>query len=274
MFLGKIKKTKILLTHKSLYNRPLFEVSKNPMSDPELHQFLQSVSAFDSVGKEEGIDSIAIRSDLPEPHDWTDSQSPPYSYEIYYLWANITVLNRFRESRGLHVFEFRSHCGVGAISHFISTFLLCKSISNGLNLTQQPTLQYLYYLAKIPIFMSPLEASAFHLEYANNPFRSYFDAGLVVSLCTENPLQLHFTEQPLREEYAVASSAWKLSFVDLAEIFRNSVLSSGFENHKKRAWLGDHFWDATKNGKKKFSMKFLILFVVLKKQMLRKPEFQ
>jgi hypothetical protein len=28
---------------------------------------------------------------------WTDTENPPYSYYIYYMYANITVLNHFRE---------------------------------------------------------------------------------------------------------------------------------------------------------------------------------
>jgi len=36
---------------------------------------------------------------------WTDTENPPYSYYIYYMYANITVLNHFRE---VYKLTFRS----------------------------------------------------------------------------------------------------------------------------------------------------------------------
>jgi AMP deaminase len=39
---------------------------------------------------------------------------------------------------------------------------------------------------------------------------------------------LHYTKDPLLEEYSVASQVWKLNSIDQCEIARNSVLQSGF----------------------------------------------
>jgi len=59
-----------------------------------------------------------------------------------------------------------------------------------------------------------------------------------VSLSTDDPLMLHYTKEPLLEEYAIASQVWKLSSTDLCEIARNSVLQSGFERRFKQYFLG------------------------------------
>ena len=70
---------------------------------------------------------------------------------------------------------------------------------------QVPVLQYLYYLAQIPICMSPLSNNHLFLEYNKNPFPEFFARGLKVCLSTDDPLQFHFTMEPLMEEYAVAA---------------------------------------------------------------------
>ena len=71
---------------------------------------------------------------------------------------------------------------------------------------------------------------------------AYFRQGLNVSLSSDNPLQLHMTNEPLNEEYAIASHMWKLSNCDLSEIARASVLMSGFHFFEKCKRIGEnHF---------------------------------
>ena len=41
-----------------------------------------------------------------------------------------------------------------------------------------------------------------------------FTAGMNVSLSTDDPLMLHYTKDPLVEEYSVATQVWKLSATD------------------------------------------------------------
>jgi hypothetical protein len=43
---------------------------------------------------------------------------------------------------------------------------------------------------------------------ARPSFVRYFSMGLNVSLSTDDPLQLHFTKEPLMEEYSVAAQVW------------------------------------------------------------------
>ena len=54
--------------------------------------------------------------------------------------------------------------------------------------------------------------------------------GLNVSLSTDDPLQFHFTKEPLMEEYSIATQVWKMSSCDMCELARNSVLTSGFSH--------------------------------------------
>jgi AMP deaminase len=88
--------------------------------------------------------------------------------------------------------------------------------------------------------MSPLSNNALFLNYERNPFPTYFRIGMNVSLSTDDPLQFHYTKEPLIEEYSVAAQIYKLSSSDLSEISRNSVLQSGFELSVKKSWLGDN----------------------------------
>jgi len=44
-----------------------------------------------------------------------------------------------------------------------------------------------------------------------------------VTLSTDDPLMMHKTEEPLLEEYSIASQVFNLSNVDLAEIALRSV---------------------------------------------------
>lgn len=70
---------------------------------------------------------------VPVPSLWTGDDNPPYVYYMYYLYANLTVLNQFRKSRGLNIFTLRPHCGeAGPIQHLVAGFLLTESINHGL----------------------------------------------------------------------------------------------------------------------------------------------
>uniref|UniRef100_A0A8C5HZY8 AMP deaminase n=1 Tax=Gouania willdenowi TaxID=441366 RepID=A0A8C5HZY8_GOUWI len=218
---------------------PLFEVTVDPWSHPELHLFLQHVVGFDSVDDESKPEQHIFNLDSPLPGNWTEEDNPPYSYYLYYMYANMSVLNHLRRQRGFHTFVLRPHCGeAGPIHHLVSGFMLSENISHGLLLRKAPVLQYLYYLAQIGIAMSPLSNNSLFLSYHRNPLPEYLSRGLMVSLSTDDPLQFHFTKEPLMEEYSIAAQVWKLSSCDMCELARNSVLMSGFSNKVKKYWLG------------------------------------
>ncbi|XP_014886438.1 AMP deaminase 2 isoform X1 [Poecilia latipinna] len=222
--------------------RPLFEVTINPGSHPELHLFLQHVVGFDSVDDESKPEQHIFNLDSPLPANWTEEDNPPYSYYLYYMYANMTVLNHLRRQRSFHTLVLRPHCGeAGPIHHLVSGFMLSENISHGLLLRKAPVLQYLYYLAQIGIAMSPLSNNSLFLSYHRNPLPEYLSRGLMVSLSTDDPLQFHFTKEPLMEEYSIAAQVWKLSSCDMCELARNSVLMSGFSHKMKSYWLGPDY---------------------------------
>lgn len=102
-------------------------------------------------------------------------------------------------------------------------------------------LQYLHYLTQIGLAMSPLSNNKLFVNYHRNPFYTFFARGLNVSLSTDDPLLLHYTKEPLVEEYCVATQVWHLSSTDMCEIARNSVLQSGFEHPYKAHFLGEDY---------------------------------
>ncbi|KAJ5432433.1 AMP deaminase [Penicillium daleae] len=218
--------------------QPLFEVTKDPSSHPKLHVFLQRVVGFDSVDDESKAERRLYRK-YPIPREWDTKQNPPYSYWLYFMFANIASLNNWRQRRGFNTFVLRPHCGeAGDPDHLAVGFLCCHSISHGILLRKVPLLQYLYYLDQIGIAMSPLSNNALFLTYDKNPCASFFKRGLNVSLSTDDPLQFAFTKEPLIEEYSVAAQIYKFSAVDMCELAKHSVDQSGFELSLKKRWLG------------------------------------
>lgn len=99
---------------------PLWEISLHPAHDAKFHYFLAHISGFDCYmyfAKKGVLQNPAWQRNLQAPlsptypHDWNTDAEPPYSYYLYYFWANIVSLNEFRASRGLSTFSFRPHCG-------------------------------------------------------------------------------------------------------------------------------------------------------------------
>jgi AMP deaminase len=78
---------------------PLYEVTKDPSSHPNLHIFLQRVIGFDSVD-DESKPERRIHKKFPSPKEWSLKSNPPYSYYIYYMYANMVSLNQWRKERG------------------------------------------------------------------------------------------------------------------------------------------------------------------------------
>ncbi|EDV95250.1 GH17839 [Drosophila grimshawi] len=223
---------------------PLFEATNKPSENPNLHRFLTYVIGFDSVDDESKPENPLFDNDVPRPEEWTYEENPPYAYYIYYMYANMTVLNKFRQMRGLNTFVLRPHCGeAGPVQHLVCGYLMAENISHGLLLRKVPVLQYLYYLTQIGIAMSPLSNNSLFLNYHRNPLPEYLARGLIISLSTDDPLQFHFTKEPLMEEYSIAAQVWKLSSCDMCELARNSVIMSGFSHNIKQQWLGPNYFE-------------------------------
>uniref|UniRef100_A0A0D9X393 AMP deaminase n=1 Tax=Leersia perrieri TaxID=77586 RepID=A0A0D9X393_9ORYZ len=221
---------------------PLFEVTVDPASRPQLHVFLQQVVGLDLVDDESKPERRPTKH-MPTPEQWTNVFNPAYAYYVYYCYANLYTLNKLRESKGMTTIKLRPHCGeAGDIDHLAAAFLTAHNIAHGVNLKKSPVLQYLYYLAQIGLAMSPLSNNSLFIDYHRNPFPMFFLRGLNVSLSTDDPLQIHLTKEPLVEEYSIAASLWKLSSCDLCEIARNSVYQSGFSHRLKSHWIGRNYY--------------------------------
>ncbi|KAJ1968917.1 AMP deaminase [Dispira parvispora] len=232
---------------KNIY-QPLFEVTQNPQTHPKLHVFLQRVVGFDSVDDESKAERRIYRK-YPVPKLWHNELNPPYSYYLYYMYANMATLNRWRKVRGMNTFVLRPHSGeAGDTDHLAAAFLTSQHINHGITLRKVPGLQYLYYLEQIGLAMSPLSNNALFLTYERNPLIQFYQRGMNISLSTDDPLQFHFTKEPLIEEYSVATQIWKLSPSDMCEIARNSVLQSGFEHRMKAHWIGKNYLTAGPEG--------------------------
>eukprot|EP00300_Choanocystis_sp_HF-7_P012703 c17995_g1_i2.p1 GENE.c17995_g1_i2~~c17995_g1_i2.p1 ORF type:complete len:779 (+),score=154.39 c17995_g1_i2:94-2337(+) len=221
---------------------PLFQATLDPNAHPNLHSFLQQVVAIDSVD-DESLDESPFyrveRSHNIPPAQWTNHDNPPYKYYMYYLKINLMVLNRLRRLRHLNTLAFRPHCGeAGDLGHLDSAFLLADGINHGIQLFHSPVVQYLFYLKQIPISMSPVSNNALFLPLHRNPFLSFFQKGLNVTLSTDDPCMFHFTSEPLVEEYSIVAKLNRLTSCDLCELARNSVLQSGFESCVKAHWIG------------------------------------
>lgn len=215
---------------------PLFEVTQNPEKDPKLHVFLQRVVGFDSVDDESKPDRRRVAK-YPVPAEWSAALSPPYSYYLYYLYANMASLNQYRKRLGYNTFVLRPHCGeAGDPEHLVPAFITSLGISHGILLRKIPFMQYLYYLEQVGIAMSPISNNALFLSYEKNPIVQYFRRGLNVSLSSDDPLQFSFTREPLIEEYSIAIQIYKLSSADSRELALYSVMQSGFEHVVKKHW--------------------------------------
>ena len=83
---------------------PLFEVTRDPSSHPELHAFLRQVVGFDSVD-DESKPEPRFHSKLPMPDVWNTLDNPPLCYYNYFFWANIDVLNSYRKTKNLSMCE-------------------------------------------------------------------------------------------------------------------------------------------------------------------------
>jgi len=217
---------------------PLFEVLQDPTKHPDLAKLMPHIVGFTTNnygGKSE-------TKTFPYPNDWITDDNPPYFYFLYYLWVNCNSLNAFRERLGLTKFLFRPICGLtGGSDELTVAFLLADSVCHGTQLKNTSVLQYLFYLEQIGISMAILNEDAIVVNYREHPFNKFMKRGLRVSIATAAPLQIHFTKDPLSEEFAIASQFWKLGPAELSEISRNSVLISGFDDSLKRKSLGERY---------------------------------
>jgi len=147
---------------------PIFEATLYPDKHPEVAELLMHIVGFDSVDDEGAAEAPCC---CTRPSEWKQEQNPAYAWQLYYLWANIEVVNRLRLSKGLNTFAFRPHAGeTGEPMHLAATYILADSINHGVHLDKQVSLQYLYYLDQIGLSMSPLSNNFLFRKIKSNPF--------------------------------------------------------------------------------------------------------
>jgi len=218
---------------------PMFEATLYPERNPKVAELLKHIVGIDSVD-DEGSPEEPCSCCLPK--DYTQKENPAYAWQLYFLWANLEVLNSLRKARGLNTIAFRPHAGeTGNPLHLACTYMLAQSINHGINLSEQVSLQYLYYLDQIGLSISPLSNNFLFRKMRESPFLKFFRRGLNVTLSTDDPLIFHMSDDPLLEEYAVARATFDLSMTDMMEIARNSVMQSGFEDEYKKKHLGENY---------------------------------
>eukprot|EP00759_Apiculatamorpha_spiralis_P056833 PhF_6_TR8311/c0_g2_i2/m.12870/K01490/AMPD; AMP deaminase len=221
---------------------PLFEATLK-RQDPkyaDIDFVLSQVGAFNLFSDSEG--TLVVPPAKP-PYDWSWSDPAPDTYFAYYLWANLCSLNSLRHKKGLNTFQFRPTCGEVAKTNemLYLSFFLADQVNHGLTIMNNSALQYMYFLGQIGMHLSPLSNNALYVNYTKSPFPTLFKRGIPVTLCTDDPMHFHHTNQPLVEEYSTAQRLFKLSSTDIAEIARTSVLLSSFDEKFKKEYLGDNY---------------------------------
>jgi len=218
---------------------PMFEATLHPEQHPEVAELLNHIVGFDSVDDEGAAEAPC---NCTRPSAWKSKQNPAYSWQLYYLWANLEVLNHLRKARGLNTFSFRPHAGeTGDVMHCGAAYMLCQSVNHGINLDRQVSLQYLYYMDQVGLSISPLSNNFLFRKIGTSPFPKLFKRGLNVTISTDDPLLFHMSDDALLEEYSVARATFDLSMTDMSEMARNSVLQSDFEDKFKLEWLGEDY---------------------------------
>lgn len=138
---------------------PIFEATLYPDKHPEVAELLRNIVGFDSVDDEGAHEESCSNQ---RPLEWAQENNPAYWWQLYFIWANMEVLNQLRRAKGLNTFAFRPHAGeTGDSMHLAATYLLCPSINHGINLHNQVSLQYLYYLDQVS---PPLISTACPIE--------------------------------------------------------------------------------------------------------------
>jgi AMP deaminase len=128
---------------------PLFNATLHPEEHPEVSEFLSNIVGFVSVDIKGALESWLSFCSLLL---WRREDNPAFSWQMYHLSANIEVLNRVRESRGLNMFSFMPHAGETVDPmHLAAMYMLDLSINHGINLNKQVLFQYLYYLDQVRV---------------------------------------------------------------------------------------------------------------------------
>lgn len=204
---------------------------------------LQHTSAI-SIGTTTRARSKKLASVASPPSTVRASDLPSEYYYFYYYWSNFCTLNALRRVMGLNLLQFTSSVYEKApvFDQLICSFLFSDVVYHARSLHKSWVMQYLFMMCRIGVVLSPLCDNLLGWSYFDHPIVAYFRQGMQVSLSTSAPMHYHHrVDQPLIEEYATLMKLHSLTFQDISEIARNSVLNSNFPLEKKQEWLGNGF---------------------------------
>ncbi|KAH9601692.1 Adenosine/AMP deaminase domain [Trypanosoma melophagium] len=223
---------------------PLFKATISPTGAKysSIAWFLKQVGGF-----QVSTTASALETDFDEkapiPSEIPYGTKPNGLYYFYYMYANLTVLNSLRKRKGLNTFQLR-FCGVNQSSpiDLLAGYLLGDVITRATIIMDYPVLQYLCGLHGVGLTVSPLRD---HIQsivpYQEHPLPNLLHRCLNVAIATEAPLLFHHNSNSLLEEYGTAMKMLRLSFLDVTELARNSVMISSFPIERKKEWLGENF---------------------------------
>lgn len=107
-------------------------------------------------------------------------------------------------------------------------------IGHGVNAIHDPKL--MEYLAKHRIGIESCPTSNLHtstvVSYAEHPFRTFMDAGVLISLNTDDP---GVSAIDIKHEYRIAKSELKLTDAELARVQRNGVEMAFLSDSERKA---------------------------------------
>ena len=117
---------------------PIFEATLFPEQYPDVAEFLEHISGFDTVDDESRSEKPVDRtfsSKTLAPQQWDIADNPSYKYYSYFIQSNLRLLNLLRVQLGMNTFAYRPHAGeAGEVHHLDTAFLLADGINHGLNL--------------------------------------------------------------------------------------------------------------------------------------------
>ncbi|MFT4043274.1 MAG: adenosine deaminase [Gordonia sp. (in: high G+C Gram-positive bacteria)] len=116
--------------------------------------------------------------------------------------------------------------------------LLAERIDHGVRAIEDPELIARLVDEQIPLGVCPRSNIALGLypSWSQHPFRQLWDAGVSVTLNTDDPAILGTT---LEADWALAASIWDLSPVDLCALARTSVTASFADDDLARDLIAD-----------------------------------
>ncbi|ESS63425.1 adenosine monophosphate deaminase-like protein [Trypanosoma cruzi] len=223
---------------------PLFKATLYPTvpNYATIAWFLEQVGGF-VIRPPANVLEADFDEKSPVPSEMPYGTKANELYYLYYMYANLTVLNSLRKRKGLNTFQLR--CSGGnrtSMDGLLAGYLLGDVITRATEIMDYPVLQYLCGLHGVGLTVSPLHD---HIQgivhYQNHPLPNFLHRCLNVAIATEAPLLYHHGSSPLFEEYGTAMKICGLSFLDLTELARNSVMISSFPLETKKEWLGENF---------------------------------